>query len=226
MNRDDPRIIAGMRRQGELRTERFAEAGRLGWKAGFGTDAAREKLGTSQPLVGFLTTATQIDSGAAVDATEWGSPHLEAEVAVRLGSDVAPGASSENATASIDGVAAAIELADLGAADDVEEVLAGNIFHRKVALGEFNRCRPERLDSVQIALNGDSPEDFRDPRELIGNIGGVVAALADQVGLAGERLLAGDIVITGAAVPPIAFVPGERYRVMTNFGSEVSVRAG
>ena len=110
----------------ELR-RRMIEAGArpLGWKLGFGAPAAMEKLGIDRPLVGFLTDRTLLPDGGTARVGGWMKPMLEAEVAVRVGAD-----------GTIDGYAAAIELADLDPPpEDAEAIVAGNIFHKHVLLG-------------------------------------------------------------------------------------------
>ena len=222
MNRDDPRVIDGMRRQGMLRAAEYGQAPRLGWKAGFGTEAAMAAIGTTQPLTGFLTTSTLVESGSGISAAGLGNPLLEPEVAVRIGTELGPGASPEDAAEAVEAVAAAIEVVDLGEVGRIEEILAGNVFHRKVVLGEFHES--VTLDDVRISVRVDgSGGPASDPRDLIGGYGKILSALADQVALIGERLHPGDVVITGAAVPPLPLVPGDRYEVSTSDGSNVSV---
>jgi 2-keto-4-pentenoate hydratase len=227
MNRDDERVLAGMKRQAQLRESALAEASRLGWKSGFGTEGAMEMLGIAQPLTGFLTTATLGDSGDEVEVSGWGMPLLEAEVAVRIERELGKGATPEEAASAIGAVAAAIELVDLGSFDEVEEVLAGNIFHRRVLLGEFVDLGASRLEDVRIAVdaNGTGSEPA-DPGEVIGEIGRVVADLADQAELIGETFRPGDVVITGAAVPPAPVQAGERYEVTLSCDSTVTVEIG
>lgn len=181
-------------------------------------------LGIEQPLLGFLTSATLLESGALVEIDEWGTPLLEPEVAVQLGSAVPAGTSPADAAGAIQAVGAAIELVDLGAIDQVEDILAVNIFHRQVLLGEFVDVDPGELDEVQIAvtINGEESEPS-DPREVIGDLGQVIASLADQAELTGESFQAGDVIITGAAVPPALIKPGDQYRVALNVASEVEV---
>ena len=224
MNRNDARIIAGMKKQAGLRESLPSDARRLGWKSGFGTEGAMALIGVEQPLTGFLTSATRLGSGASVGIGEWTTPLLEAEVAVRIDSPVGPGASPEEGASAIGAVAAAVELVDLGAIDSVEEILGGNIFHRHVLLGEFRECGPDDLEQVRISVtvNGDESEPS-DPREVIGDIGKVVAALADQADLIGDSFLPGDVIITGAAVPPAPVQPGDSYAVSINGGSTVAV---
>ena len=53
---DDPRIGRGMAAQLAARRERIAAGEKpIGWKVGFGTQAAMQRFGLAAPLVGFLT---------------------------------------------------------------------------------------------------------------------------------------------------------------------------
>jgi 2-keto-4-pentenoate hydratase len=223
MNRDDERIIRGMVRQRERRPE---GATRVGWKSAFGTRGGMEFLGIDQPLAGHLTEVTRLESGSTVDASGWDVPLIEAEVAVRIDSDLDPSAGPEEAGAAVGAVAPAIELIDLGSTDDVAEVIAGNIFHRHFLLGEFVTCDGIGLDGVRLAVtaNGSASEPS-DPRQVVGDLRVVVAAIADQAELAGDRVRAGDVIITGAAVPPAPFGSGDRFEVELTGGGRVSVRA-
>jgi 2-keto-4-pentenoate hydratase len=217
MNVDDPRIIAGLGAQARERQAALAGgARRLGWKAGLGTTAAMAKVGTDAPLVGFLTDASLVPGGQAVAIDGWGAPTLEPEVALRLGADVPAGASRDDVLAAIDAVGPAIELIDLGPPDDVEAVLAGNIFHRAVLLGPLAPWpgAPTLRDvRLEVRVAGQTPMTDIDPRAALGDLADVVRALADQLPLAGEAMRAGDVVITGSAMPAIALAGGEDVEV-------------
>ena len=64
---DVPAVVAGMEKLLARRAELLAEgATPIGWKLAFGTPAAMEKLGTTGPLVGFLTDATLLADGGRV----------------------------------------------------------------------------------------------------------------------------------------------------------------
>lgn len=129
---------------------------RLGWKAGFGTAAAIEKLGTEGPLVGFLTDSTLAPSGTTIDVAGWEKPVLETEVGLRLDADVEAGQGREEIRAAIGAVGAAIELVDLGqAGSDPGAILAVNVFHRKVLLGDWVTLAAEPLDEVRIDVLSD-----------------------------------------------------------------------
>jgi 2-keto-4-pentenoate hydratase len=212
----DPRIAGGMREQLALRRARIRSGERpLGWKVGFGSPAAFEKLAIDRPLVGFLTDAGLLEDGAEVPIGDWVAPALEAEVAVRVGADVPGDASRDAVRDAIAAAAAAIELADVHPPpDDVSAILAGNVFHRHVLLGSFGTTA-RHGDGVSGRLLRDGIEIAAtdDPAALTGEIAEVVRLTAELLAACGELLRAGDVVITGAVVPPVPVAPGERYRV-------------
>jgi len=220
-----PAMQEGLRRQEALGRELLDQgAARLGWKAGFGTAAAMEKLGTGGPLVGFLTDATLAPSGGSVDVAGWGKPVLEPEVAVRLGADVGAGQDLEQVLGAIDAVGAAIELVDLGeVSDDAGAILATNIFHRHVLLGDFLPL-DGALDEVRMDVlsGGVVHAEAVEPAAMLGPLGEVVRGLADLLANSPEGLRAGDVIITGAAIKPFELSGGESVEVRVG-ASAVSV---
>lgn len=126
--------------------------------------------------------------------------------------------------------APAIELADLGGPlDDVEAILASDIFHRAVVLGSFVPLGDgDTLDGLRVSVGGaDGPiaEDV-DPTALLGDLAVVVRDLADALPAAGDAMRAGDVVITGSVVPAIAVTGGERLEVRVAGLGGVSVTLG
>jgi 2-keto-4-pentenoate hydratase len=192
-------------------------AGRLGWKAGFGTAAAIENLGTSGPLAGFLTDSTLEPSGASFAVGDWGKPVLEPEVAVRLAADVKAGDTAEEIEAAVGEVGAAIELVDLGeAGSDPGAILAANIFHRAVLLGDLSPLDPgTKLADVRIDViaAGEDHATGADPAGALGDLLDVLAAMADLLADSEDGMRAGDVIITGAAIPPFVLTGGEEIEV-------------
>lgn len=186
----------------ELRARRLAEGDRpLGWKVGFGSPAAFERLGTSAPLVGFLTERGRLEPGAEVSLACWGTPVLEPELAIHVGDDLGVGA-----------VGAAIELADLDASlADPEAILAGNVFHRAVVLGAERAPSAMGL-SVRVERNGEEAAATDAPEELTGPLDALVRFVAGLLPRHGAELRPGDVVIAGSTVPPLQVAPGDRIR--------------
>jgi 2-keto-4-pentenoate hydratase len=78
---DDPRVARGMKAQLADRRARIA-AGEtsLGWKVGFGAQAAMENLKISAPLVGFLMKRGLVPVGTSLKG--WVKPEVEPEIAI------------------------------------------------------------------------------------------------------------------------------------------------
>jgi 2-keto-4-pentenoate hydratase len=182
----------------ELRRARLDAGGRpVGWKTGFGSSAAFAQLGTTAALVGFLTDHTLVEPGSEVSLAGWTKPVLEPEIAVYVDAD---GALRE--------VGLAIELVDFDPPpDDPESILGRNIYHRGVVLGPERG--PLRDLRARVYRNGELVAETDDVGALNGDPAAAARLVAETVG---AELRAGQVVIAGSIVPPIAVAPGERYR--------------
>lgn len=210
----DPRIARGMAAQLARRRERLnAGDTALGWKVGFGAPAAMERLAITAPLVGFLTGSALIPSGTPLSLAGWKKPVAEPEIAVHIGRDLPGGSDLDAARAAIAGLGPAIELADVDRPpDDVERILAGNIYQRNVILGPRDVSRAGgRLDGLlgRVSRNGTEIASTSDPQAMTGELIGIVRHVADTLAAFGERLRAGQIIITGSIVPPLWVEPGD-----------------
>lgn len=211
---DDPRIARGMQAQFARRRERLAAGAQpIGWKVGFGAPAAMQKLAIAAPLVGFLTDHALLPSGAVASVAGWVKPVAEPEIAVYMGRDLAAGAGRDTVRAAIAAIGPAIELADLDRPpEDVEAILAGNIYQRHVLLGPRDPARAGCvLDGLaaRIVRNGEDFARTKDPQALTGDYLDIVRHVADVLAACGERLRAGEFIITGSIVPPIFAAAGE-----------------
>jgi 2-keto-4-pentenoate hydratase len=172
----------------------------IGWKVGFNIHAAQEKLGIDRPLAGFLTTDGLLDDGAEVSLAD-GPVVVESEVAVELAEDAR----------SIAALLPALEVADLPDLDqDVETILAGNIFHRAVAFGP--RVETRAPGAARILVNGEVEHEVA-PAETAGHLEAMIEAVARRLAEAGQELAPGERIITGVLAPPHAARPGDRVRL-------------
>src|SRR3954447_1434580 len=211
---DDPRIIRGMKVNLETRRQRLASGDRaLGWKVGFGAPAMLKQLATSGPLVGFLTENARRPSGAELSFAGWTKPVAEPEIAVHIGQDVAAGAYHKTAQAAIAGISPVFEIVDLQTPpQDPEAILGGNIYQRHVVL---DQVRPQRLGSSSNALlcrimrRGVEAARTSDSQANTGQWADIVRHVADVLAAFGERLRAGEIIITGSVVAPLIIEPDE-----------------
>ncbi|HEU5017240.1 MAG TPA: fumarylacetoacetate hydrolase family protein [Pseudolabrys sp.] len=211
---DAPLIRKGMTAQFSKRRARIAAGERpLGWKVGLGAPATMEKLGLERPLVGFLMEKAQLPSGATVSLKSYLKPVAEPEIAVRMGRDLDAHSRPDIVLSAIREIMPAIELADLDplpAPDNLDAVLDGDIFQRQVLLGEDTRAggSVEGLTS-RVFRRGEEVNRTTEPEALTGRLLDIVAHVANVLTAFGEKLSAGDIVITGSITPPPFIGPDE-----------------
>jgi 2-keto-4-pentenoate hydratase len=205
---DDPRIARGMERQLAVRRARIAAGEKpIGWKVGLGSPPAMERLKIKAPLVGFMMERSLIPNGSTVSFAGWTQPVAEPEIAVHMGADLAGGADRAATIAAIGGIGPAIELVDLNPPpEDVEVALAGNIFHRHVILGAADTARGgAKLDGLagHVFRRGVLAVHQDDVQQLVGEVVGIVGHVAGTLAAYGEKLRAGDVIITGSIVAPL-----------------------
>ena len=201
----------------------------LGWKVGFGAPAAMEKLSINAPLVGFLTDRALLPSGADGFTGGWTKPAAEAEIAVHMGKDL-PGGASRDARRARDcrpGTRDRDSPTWIFRLTTSSAILAGNIYQRHVILGPCDTsragCVMEGL-TCRIARNGTESANITDPQALTGELVGIVRHVADLLAACGERLRAGQVIITGSITPPLWVEPGEEIAFNLDPVGSVSVR--
>jgi 2-keto-4-pentenoate hydratase len=183
----DERLVAALRAQLERRP---AGARRVGWKLGGHIDEVEAVTG-GRPAIGYLTSAT-LRSDGEVYAGGGGALHADTELVVELGAD------GEIAAACV-----ALEIVDLARPpDDLEGIVAGNVFHRAFALGP--PASPPVAATARSVVNGDVRAEAR----VRGDHGEVVRTVAELLAAVGEELLPGDRILTGN-VTQVPVWPGD-----------------
>jgi 2-keto-4-pentenoate hydratase len=173
----------------------------VGWKIGFNLPQVQEKLGIDRPLVGFLTSDGLLEDGDTWSLGDGGAVIVESEVAVELGDDAR----------SIAALLPALELADPpDLSIEVEQILAGDIFHRAVAFGPS--VTAEAPGGGRILVNGELQHEL-DADATGAHLDAMVAVAAGRLAEAGQELHAGDRIITGILAPPHAAQPGDTVRL-------------
>jgi len=210
----DPRVKHGTQRQLELRRTRLAAGDKsLGWKVGFGAPAMLKQLDIAGPLIGFLIQSARVPSGGSVSLKGWAKPVAEPEIAVHIGRNVSAGADRAAAAAAIAGISPAIELVDVHTPpQDPDFILGENIYQRHVVLGGSGPHRAgASADGLTCRIMRHGKESARttDPQANTGQWVEIVRHVADVLAAFGETLRAGEIIITGSVVPPLALEPGE-----------------
>ncbi len=209
-----PLISKGMTAQLKSRRARIAAGEKpLGWKVGMGAPASMQMLGLQAPLVGFLMQSALLVSGSTTSLKGYVKPVAEAEICVRMARDLGPGASSDAVMAAIKEITPAIELADLDlmpAPDNLDAVLANDIYQRHVVLSGATRAGGSVAGlTSRVIRRGAEVARTGDPEALTGKLVDIVAHVASTLAAFGEKLSAGDIVITGSITPPLMLEPDE-----------------
>ena len=211
---DAPLINKGMTAQLAARRAALAAGEKpLGWKLGLGAPATMEKLGLKGPLVGFLLQRALLPSGSTVSLKGYLKPVAEPEIFVRMARDLPGGATPETALAAVKEIGPAIELADLDPVptpNNLDAVLSGDIYQRHVLLGDKTRATGS-LSGItsRVMRRGAEVNRTNDPEALTGKLPELVALTANLLASFGERLSAGDIIITGSITPPPMIEPDE-----------------
>ncbi len=200
----DERINEGMKHQlGDLRRKLDRDERPLGYKLGFGTEAAMKNLGTDAPLVGHLLTANRLESGAVVEISNWGNPKLEPEIVARAGEQ-----------GEITAIGAAIELVDLDTSiSDPQAILEANIFQRHVLLGPVSEGADPAEAKLTVLVDGEEVATADDVTAATGDLDGLVKHVAKTLKAAGAELERGDMVICGSIVPALDIAPGATVEV-------------
>jgi 2-keto-4-pentenoate hydratase len=203
---ESARVTRGLEAQFEgLARKRTEGAELIGWKLGLNVGAVQQHFGLSRPVIGHLTTASLIESGATHSLARGTRVGVEPEVAIRLGPE-----------GSISSLGPAIEIVDLDPAQtELEQILAGNVFHRGVVLGApVEGFGPADLGTVTATVkrNGYVAERarFADTGE---DPAAVVALIAERLAPLGEKLREGQVIIAGSLTSIVFVEPGDRVEV-------------
>jgi 2-keto-4-pentenoate hydratase len=205
---DHPLIQKGMQAQLAKRSARIAAGERpLGWKVGLGAPASMQKVGITMPIVGYLMQRALLLSGSTVSLDGWVKPVAEPEICVRMMNDLGGGETPDAALAAIKEIFPAIELADLDpppTADNLDAVLEGDIYQCHVILCGNTRFGGNMNGlTSRVIRRGAEASHTNDLEALTGKLPDIVAHVANTLAAFGEKLSAGDVIITGSITPPI-----------------------
>lgn len=184
---------------------------RLGWKIGFNDKASQQRLGLAHPVIGFLRNDRRLPAGAAFPVPAGATIKAEAEVAMRLGRDVPAGGDLDSAEAAIAALAPAIEIVDVTRPlDGLEALLRGNLYQAAVVIGAERAgsvANPRQTVRAELRTR-DGSARASEPARLPERFGELVRVVADLLGAHGEMLRAGDWIIGGAIIEPLAVTAG------------------
>ena len=208
-----PGITSGLNLQRELLEQRTRQGEEhCGWKVGFGSAGGLASLGLDGPIIGHLFASGELPTGAAVDIAGWVRPVIEAEIACWIGADVPDVLAPADAGRYIAAVGPAIELADVDhPPEDVERILAGNIYHRSYLLGTPDASTTLAAAAALTArfTQDSTVVDVAEPEELTGHLPQVLARAAALAPRLGRGIRKGDVILLGSIIAPRPVAAGE-----------------
>ena len=152
----DDRITRGMQAQlADARRMLDRDERPLGWKLGFGTEAAMQKLGIDAPLVGYLPTANRLESGAVVDISNWGKRQARAR-----------DRRARRRKGEITAIGAAIELVDLDTSVGDPEAILGATSSSATCCSAGHGGRERRRRQLRVNVNGEEVAATDDVTEV------------------------------------------------------------
>lgn len=194
---------------------------RVGWKIGLTSKAMQEALGIDTPDSGVLLDDMQFEDGAAIAADCFIQPRIEAEIAFRMGHDLAgPGVGEFDVLDATALVFPALEILDTriersdpetGKARTIVDTIADNAANAGFVSGGL-ACKPDAVDlrwfgaivsrNAKIERTGLAAGILNNPLKS-------VAWLANRLGEVGAGLKAGEIVLAGSFIAPIEIERGD-----------------
>lgn len=193
-----------------------AQGNRLGWKIGFNDRASQQRMGLTAPVLGFLRRDHRLASGDVFRMPVNAVIKAEVEVAIRMGRDIAAGATVAEAESAIAAFAPAVEVVNVThPLDGIEALLRGNLYQAAVLLGPEQHPIPAApRQAIQARLHVDGkPLRESEPLRLPERFGELVQVAAETLSRHGEQLVAGDWIICGAIIEPVVVGPGSRIEV-------------
>jgi 2-keto-4-pentenoate hydratase len=191
----------------------------VGYKVGLTSATMQKFCGIDHPIAGVVLASRVHPSGATVRRSDFGRLGLEFEIAVRIKSDVpvtgAP-CTADTIRPHIDGVCAAVELVDDRSADytnlDVLSLVADNSWNGGIVLSEFATKWPDLEGVFGRATKDRVAIGEGHGRDILGHPFNSVAWLATQLASRGEKLKAGQVVMTGSVMKTVFPVEDASYR--------------
>lgn len=199
----------------------------IGWKIGLTSKIMQEALGIETPDSGVLYDDMLFETGATVPKGRFIQPRVEAEIAFVMKAPLTGDVTREDVLAATDYVAPSLEILDTrvlrkdpetGKARIIVDTVADNAANAGIVLGA-ERHAPDAVDlrwagailrkNDEVVATGLGAAVLDDP------VMGLVW-LARRMDQYGQRIEAGQVVLSGSFIAPIECPPGTR--IEADFG--------
>lgn len=222
--------------QKALVARRLAAGGHvIGWKIGLTSKAMQAALNIDIPDSGVLTDDMAFDSGAVVPRGRFIQPRVEAEIAFVMKAPLAgETVTRADVIAATDHVAPALEILDTrilradpatGQTRKIFDTIADNAANAGIVMG----AQRHAVDAVDLRWVGailtrdDEVEETGLGAGVLNDPVEAVVWLARRMAMYGQRIEAGQVILSGSFIRPVECPPGSR--IAADFGAfgQVSV---
>lgn len=202
----------------------------VGMKMGLTSQAKMKQMGVPNPCYGYLADYFSYGDGAEIKIDELIHPKVEAEIAFVLKSDLSgPGCHIGDVLAATDFVMPAVEIIDSRYKDfkfDLKSVIADNSSSSRYVTGGQARSI-DGLDlktlGVVMEINGEIVE-LGAGAAVLGHPATAIAMLANMLAERGEKLKAGEYILSGAITAATSVKKGDNVTVKFQDLGTVSFR--
>ena len=208
---------------------------RIGWKIGLTSRAMQEQLKIDTPDSGVLLDDMVFADGATVPKGRFIQPRVEAEIAFLMARDLSgPEASRDDVLQATAHVAPALEILDTrilradpatGRARVITDTVSDNAANAGIVLGA-GRHAVDAFDlrwvGAIVKRNGVVEETGLGAGVLDDPITGILW-LVQRLAAYGQRLKAGDVVLSGSFVRAVEAPPGSRFQADFGAFGQVSI---
>lgn len=188
----------------------------IGIKMGLTSKAKMAQVGVSDMNWGRLTNGMLVEEGGELQIARYIHPRAEPEIAFRLRAPLEGDVTPLEAWAAIEGVAGAIEILDSRFKNfkfRMTDVIADNSSSSGLVIGPWHRPDMD-FSNLGMSLEIDArPVQLGSSAAILGHPIRSLVAAARLMALRGQRLEAGDIVLSGAITAAEPLRKGMKVRV-------------
>jgi len=187
----------------------------IGWKVGLTSKAMQQALRINTPDSGALLDDMLFETGATVPAGRFIQTRIEAEIAFIMRAPLADEATTpEDVIAATEAIAPSLEILDTrvlradpvtGAMRNIVDTISDNAANAGIVLGD-TRARPADVDMRHIGaivMRDGEVEETGLGAGVLNNPAAGIAWLARRLAANGQRIEAGDIVLSGSFIRPL-----------------------
>jgi 2-oxo-3-hexenedioate decarboxylase len=202
----------------------------IGPKMGLTSQAKMKQMNVEEPIYGYIFDYMMVPDGGSILMQELIHPKVEAEIAFVLGKDIeGPGITGAQVLAATEYVVPALEIIDSRYENfkfTLPDVIADNASSSRVVIG--NRLtNPLQLEldlvGVTLSINGEI-KDLGAGAAVLGHPANSVAMLANMLARQGEKLKAGDVILTGGVTGAVMLSVGDTVSAKLDGLGEVSFK--